>query len=127
MFQNKEVINNKKKDLETLSHKMSKDETIINNLFQSTRDVEGRNEVLRLGIKSSVYFNTFYLIIIFILGILFTRYLMSAESDPSETIVLLLSIVLLFYHFRGRVFGWLSSTITYIDNNRFPINLRFLD
>ncbi len=122
-----DTIRTKQKDLEALSLEMKEDERKINDLLESLGNANGKNESLHLQIKSSHYYNTFYLIIIIGLAMLITRYFISAETDAAETIVLLIAIVLILYQFRGSVMGLFSSTANYVSNTSYSTLVRFLD
>ena len=120
-----DIINKKQKDLGVLHKKLREKEQTINELVSSTN---GKNESLHLQIKSSVYYNTLYLIIIFIIGWLIIRYfvLSDSTSNPAETIVLLLTIVLILYEFRNTVVGWMSSAAS-VGNSSYSTMVRFLE
>jgi len=113
---NNEFIYKKLSDLNALSSKMHLEETKVNALLNETVNLDGKNETLRLQTKSSMYYNTAYLIIIIILGVLFIRMIVSTESDPIENIVLLLGLVWLFYTFRATLIGWFSNLTSSIGN-----------
>ena len=96
-------IDKKKDELNTLHNKMIVDETKIKNLLNDTIDLDGQNETLRLQHKSSMYYNSFYIIIIILISILIFRIFISTEADPLENILLILAIVLLLYIFWSNI------------------------
>ena len=123
----KDEKSKKRDDLNVLNDKMRADEAKINALLNNTISLDGKNETLRLKTKSSMYYNTINVILIVILCILFARVITSSETDLTETVVLLLGLIWLFYSYRVYIISWLSYIKDFIGNITYSLLYRLLD
>ena len=124
---NADVIAKKKAVINDLNSKMRDDGDKINALLNDTVNLDGKNESIRLQTKTSLYYLTFYTIIIIIIGILFVRIMANSETSLNETILLVLAIALVVYQFKDRIKDWFDSIRTYLGDGSYSWLARMIN
>jgi hypothetical protein len=95
--------------LYNLKEKIRIDQYKIGKLQRELIDLNGQNESLGLSLKSSEYYNIFYLICIIIICVLIFNVLSSSEPNSNYITILVLALIIIIYVIRNRIYQFMSD------------------
>lgn len=111
-IKNQSLVQLNNKTIQTLTDKLKKDEIKLEKMAQERNDLDGSYANTTIQLKSNKYHYMFYFLLIAIIIVLVYKVLSSNDSNIAETIILVLTIILLFYH---TVWDFIKTIVGYVD------------
>ena len=111
-IKNQSLVQLNNKTIQILTDKLKKDEIKLEKMAQERNDLDGSYANTTIQLKSNKYHYMFYFLLIAIIIVLVYKVLSSNDSNIAETIILVLTIILLFYH---TVWDFIKKIVGYVD------------
>ena len=111
-IKNQSLVQLNNKTIQILTDKLKKDEIKLEKMAQERNDLDGSYANTTIQLKSNKYHYMFYFLLIAIIIVLVYKVLSSNDSNIAETIILVLTIILLFYH---TVWDFIKTIVGYVD------------
>ena len=111
-IKNQSLVQLNNKTIQTLTDQLKKDEIKLEKMAQERNDLDGSYANTTIHLKSNKYHYMFYFLLIAIIIVLVYKVLSSNDSNIAETIILVLTIILLFYHI---VWDFIKKIVGYVD------------
>ena len=111
-IKNQSLVKLNNKTIQILTDKLKKDEIKLEKMAQERNDLDGSYANTTIQLKSNKYHYMFYFLLIAIIIVLVYKVLSSNDSNIAETIILVLTIILLFYH---TVWDFIKTIVGYVD------------
>jgi len=112
-IKNQNLVKLNNKTIQTLTDQLKKDESKLEKMAQDRNDLDGNYANTTIQLKSNKYHYMFYFLLIAIIIIMVYKVISSNDSNIIETIILILGIILLFYHI---VWDFIKKIVDYVDN-----------
>ena len=118
-IQKQQLVHLNNKTIKKLTSKLKDDEIKLEKMIQKTNDLDGKYGSSTINLNSNKYHYMFYFGIFVINVIIIYKVFLSTDTNIAETIILILIVLLFFYHVAWGPINNLFENISMFLENKF--------